>query len=85
MVPKELSHLTVPTPATWTRLLNIIHVCTVMTSVCPVHHGRRTAYIIRDNTKAFTSVGLPFKDIILFSKTIYVFDVIYVKSDSIRR
>ena len=28
--------------------------------------SRHTAYIVRDNAKAFTSVGLSFKDIILF-------------------
>ena len=44
---------------------------------------RRTAYIVRDNAKQFTSVGLSYKDIILFSKIFYVFDVVYVKSNSI--
>ena len=39
---------------------------------------RRTAYIVRDNAKTFTSVGLSYKDVI-FSKNIYVFDVVYVK------
>ena len=29
---------------------------------------RRTAYIVRDNAKTFTSVALSFKDVILFSK-----------------
>ena len=43
----------------------------------------RTAYIVRNNAKAFTSVGLSFKDIILFSKKNYVVDVVYVKSNSI--
>ena len=46
---------------------------------CP----RRTAYIVRDNAKTFTSVGLSFKGVILFSKEFYVFDVVYVKSNSI--
>ena len=29
---------------------------------------RRTAYIVRENAKTITSVGLSFKDVILFSK-----------------
>ena len=33
--------------------------------------------------KKFTSVGLPYKDVILFSKTFYVFDVVYIKSNRI--
>ena len=44
--------------------------------------SRRTAYIVRDNTKKFKSVGLSYKDVILFSKIFYVFDVVYVKSSS---
>ena len=47
--------------------------------------SRRTAYIVRDNAKIFTSVGLPYKDVILFSKIFYVFDVVYVKSNNISR
>ena len=43
----------------------------------------RTAYIVRDNAKKFTSEGLPNKDVILFSKIFYVFDLVYVKSSSI--
>ena len=45
--------------------------------------SRRTAYIVRDNAKKFISVGLPYKGVILFSKIFYVFDVVYVKSNSI--
>ena len=45
--------------------------------------SRRTAYIIRDNAKKITSVGLSYKDVKLFSKIFYVFDVVYVKSNSI--
>ena len=30
--------------------------------------SRHSAYIVRDNAKTFTSVGLSFKDVILFSK-----------------
>ena len=41
--------------------------------------SRRTAYIVRDNAKKFTSVGLSYKDVILFSKIFYKFDVVYVK------
>ena len=41
--------------------------------------SRRTAYIVRGNAKKFTSVALSYKDIILFSKIFYVFDVDYVK------
>ena len=44
---------------------------------------RRTAYIVRDNAKKFTSVGLSYKDVILCSKIFYMFDVVYVKSNSI--
>ena len=32
----------------------------------------RTAYIVRDNAKKIRSVGLPYKDVILFSKENYV-------------
>ena len=42
-----------------------------------------TAYIVRDNAKNITSVGLFYKGVILFSKIFYVFDVVYVKSNSI--
>ena len=45
--------------------------------------SRRTAYIVRDNAKNFTPIGLSYKDVILFSKIFYVFDVVYVKSNSI--
>ena len=45
--------------------------------------SRRTAYIVRDNAKKFTSVGLSYKDVILFSKIFYVIDVVYVKLNSI--
>ena len=45
--------------------------------------SRRTAYNIRDNAKKFTSVGLSYKGVILFSKLFYVVDVVYVKSNSI--
>ena len=34
--------------------------------------SRRTAYIVRDNAKTFTSVGLSLKDLILFKKKIRV-------------
>ena len=44
--------------------------------------SRCTAYIVRDTAKKFTSVGLSFKDEILLKN--YVFDVVYVKSDSTR-
>ena len=45
--------------------------------------SRRTAYIVRDNAKKFTSVGLSNKGVILFSKIFYVSDVVYLKSNSI--
>ena len=45
--------------------------------------SRRTAYIVRDNAKTFTPVGLSYKDVILFSKIFYVFDAVYVKSNRI--
>ena len=45
--------------------------------------SRRAAYIVRDNAKKFTSVGLSYKGVILFSKIYCVFDVVYVKSNRI--
>ena len=39
---------------------------------------RRTDYIVRDNAKK-TSIGLSYKDVTLFSKIFYVFDVVSVK------
>ena len=45
--------------------------------------SRRTAYIVRDNEKKFISVGLSNKDVTLFSKIFYMFDEVYVKSNSI--
>ena len=38
--------------------------------------------MVRDNAKTFTPVGLPYKDVILFSK-ILVSDVVNVKSNNI--
>ena len=43
--------------------------------------SRRTAYIVRDNAKTFTSVGLSCKAVII-KKKLRV-DVVYVKSNSI--
>ena len=48
---------------------------------CSVHIILLT--IVRDNEKKFISVGLSYKDVMLFSKIFYVFDVVYVKSNSI--
>ena len=45
--------------------------------------SRHTAYIVRDNEKIFISVGLSNKNVTLFSKIFYMFDVVYVKSNSI--
>ena len=45
--------------------------------------SQRTAYIVKDNAKTITSVGLSYKDVILFSKIFYVFDVVYIKSNRI--
>ena len=45
--------------------------------------SRRTAYIVRDNAKKFTSVGISYMGLTLFSEIFYVFDVVYVKSSSI--
>ena len=45
--------------------------------------SRRTAYNVRDNAKKFLSVGLSYKYAKLFSKIFYMFDVVYVKSNSI--
>ena len=45
--------------------------------------SRRTAYIVRDNEKKCISVGLSNKNVTLFSKIFYMFDVVYVKSNSI--
>ena len=47
----------------------------VFCSVC----SRRTAHIVIDNAKKFTSVGLSYKNVILFSNIFYVFDVVCVK------
>ena len=46
---------------------------------CFVH----VVLLVRDNAKKFTSVGLSYKDVILFSKIGYLFDVVYVKSNRI--
>ena len=43
----------------------------------------RIVYIVRDNAKKFISVCLSYKDVILFSKILYVFDVVYIKSNRI--
>ena len=51
---------------------------------CFVHVVLLT-YVVRHNAKKFTSVGLSYKGVILFSKIFYVFDVVYVKSNSISR
>ena len=40
-------------------------------------------FIVRDNEKEFTSIGLSYKGAILFSKIFYEFGVVYVKSNSI--
>ena len=49
-------------------------------------YSRRTAYIVRDNAnKKVTSVGLSYKDVILFSEIFYMIDVVYVKLNSILR
>ena len=45
--------------------------------------SRRTAYIVKDNAKTLTSVGLSYKDVTFFAKIFYVFDVLYVKSNKI--
>ena len=45
--------------------------------------SRRTDYIVRNNAKKFTSVGLSYKGVILFSKIFLMFDVVYVKLNSI--
>ena len=42
--------------------------------------SRRTAYIVTENAKQFTVVGISYMGLILFSKVFYVFDVVYVKS-----
>ena len=50
---------------------------------CFVHVVLLRAYIVRDNARKFTSVGLSYKDVILFSKIFYVFYVVYVNPNSI--
>ena len=45
--------------------------------------SRRTAYIVRDYAKKFTSVHSSYKDVMLFSKIFYVFGVVYVRSNTI--
>ena len=42
-------------------------------------------YIVSDIAKKFTSVGISYMGIILFSKIFNVFVVVYVKSNSISR
>ena len=44
---------------------------------------RHTVYNVRDNAIKFTSVGISYMGLILFSKIFYVFAVVYVKSSSI--
>ena len=44
-----------------------------------VHVVLLRAYIIRDNAKKITSVGISYMGLILFSKIFHVFDVVYVK------
>ena len=39
--------------------------------------------MVRDNAKKITSVGLSYKDVILFSKIFYLYDIVYVISNSI--
>ena len=41
------------------------------------------AYIVRNYAKKITSGGLSYKDVILFSKIFYMFDVVYVKPNGI--
>ena len=38
--------------------------------------SRRTVYIVRDNEKKFTSVGLSYKGVMLLPKIFYVFYVV---------
>ena len=38
--------------------------------------SRRIANIVRDNAKTFTSVDLTFKEVMLFLKKCYVFDIV---------
>ena len=46
-------------------------------------YSGHTAYIVRDNAKKFTTVGLSYNDVTLFSKIFYMFDVVHVKLNSI--
>ena len=46
--------------------------------------SRHAPYIIRDNAKTFTLLGLSYKDVTLLLYIFYVFDVVYVKSNNIR-
>ena len=39
--------------------------------------------VVRDNAKKFTSVRLSYKDVKLFFLIFHMFDVVYVKSNSI--
>ena len=67
------------------RLKGPIYILIVFSGKCVACSvfSRRTAYIVRDIAKKFTSVGLSYKDVILFSNIFYAFDVVYVKSNSI--
>ena len=48
-----------------------------------LRHEAACAVYIVDNAKTFTSVGLSCRDGILFSKNLYMFDLVYEKSNNI--
>ena len=41
------------------------------------------ANVVSDTANIFTSIDLSCKDVIIFSKSLSVFDIVYVKSNSI--
>ena len=45
--------------------------------------SRRTVYIVGDNAKKIYISSFMLKEVILFSKIFYMFDVVYIKSNSI--
>ena len=67
----------------YNRGLNLIVFSEKDFSCLVLFTSHRTAYIVRDNATKFTLVGLSYKHVILFSKIFYVFNAVYVKSNSI--
>ena len=63
----------------WSKLDSFLRKKVFLVLFC----SNRTAYIVRDNAKKFISVDFSYMEVILFSKIFYMFDVVYLKSNSI--